>query len=136
MKYIYSLVDQSENLLMWDFLYSTSISDPEALQITSLYGVEYCLDLCATNDSFADFCMSLTYSNRKCYFHDKILDELPNSDVLSDTTANTFMKFICEGEYAGKVVHILPACVRVCMCVCVCRVLDGCICVGICANGR
>ena len=83
---------------MWDYLYFTSIQDPDAIELSSLYGVEYCLDQCITNTSLADFCRSVTYSNGTCYFHDKNLDEIPNSDVIRKSDANTFEKVICRGE--------------------------------------
>jgi len=91
-------VTESEPLVTWDYLYYTAIHDPDALHIASLYGVEYCLDQCIANTSVAEFCNSVTYSKGICYFHDKILDEIPNSAISTDSNTNTFEKVVCQGE--------------------------------------
>ena len=94
----FKTVTESESDLNWDYLHHTSINDPDALQMTSLSGVEYCLDVCLTNTSVPFLCRSVTYIDDICYFHDVILDEIINSDILEESPASTFIQYYCHGK--------------------------------------
>ena len=94
----FKTVHESESDLKWDYLHHTSINVPDALQMSSLSGVEYCLDACLTNTSVATLCRSVTYLKGICYFHDEILDEILNSDILQGSSGNTFIQYVCYGK--------------------------------------